>query len=66
MSETRNILREDRPLSSSNPDELTALSMISVDASALNYKTKLTMHNFTVYNLCYNICSVWHEGSDFL
>ena len=36
----------------------------SLNASALYYKTKLTVHNFTLYDLrSQNVkCYVWHEG----
>ena len=36
----------------------------SLNASALYYRTKLTVHNFTVYNLATKdvMCFVWHEA----
>lgn len=36
----------------------------SLQASALFYKTKLCVHNFTIYNMCTSdaVCYVWHEG----
>lgn len=62
--------RMDKALAQSNPkvkvvtmDLQRVLLCPSLKASALYYKTKLCLHNFTIFDLATHdtLCYVWHE-----
>ena len=44
--------------------DVQAVQLVSyLQASALYFEQKLTVHNFTIYNIAINevVCYVWHE-----
>lgn len=64
--------KENDKLQAKEREDLTVLCMDlesvllapKIEASALYYKTKLIVHNFTIYNMISKDCKcyVWHEG----
>lgn len=71
-TEARDAKAEDKKLAQENPEELTIMTMDVqavklaplLQASAIYFKTKLCVHNFTIFDLvtkdCH--CYLWHEA----